>query len=140
MTLVRQADCRRTETPNGVMTTLATPTQGNATGLALWRVDMDPERRGPRHAADAEQVWSFLDGTATIDLGDRRFTVAPGDTVVMPADVPRQVTTGPRNGFAAVVTAPAGTQVYVLPDPGAAEENCDLAPKGDERLVPLWAR
>ncbi|GLZ07674.1 hypothetical protein Acsp03_51400 [Actinomadura sp. NBRC 104412] len=140
MTLVRQADCRRTETPNGVMTTLASPTQGGAADLALWRVDMIPDRRGPRHAADTEQVWSCLDGAATIDLGGQELTVGPGDTVVMPADVPRQVTTGPDGGFSAVVTAPAGTQVYVLAEPGEEQRPCDLAPKGDERLVPLWAR
>jgi quercetin dioxygenase-like cupin family protein len=140
MTLVRHADCRRTETPNGVMTTLASPTQGASTGLALWRADMDADRRGPRHAADAEQVWSFLEGTATIDLGGREFTVAPGDTVVMPADVPRQVTTPPESGFVAVVTAPAGSEVYIPHDPAETGERCELAPKGDERLVPLWAR
>lgn len=138
MTLVRHADCRRTETPNGVMTTLATPTQGGVTGLAVWRVDSVPGRRGPRHAADAEQVWTFLEGTATIELGGRELAVGPGDTVVMTPDVPRQVTAGPDGGFVAVVTAPAGCEVYIPQD--AANEPCDLAPQGDERLVPLWAR
>ncbi|MFI0355182.1 cupin domain-containing protein [Actinomadura sp. 9N407] len=137
MTLIRHADCRRTETPNGVMTTLASPTQGDA-GTAVWRVDMLPGRTGPLHTFDTEQVWSCLDGGATIDLGGRGLTVGPGDTVVMPAGVPRQVTTGAEGGFVAVVTAPGGSRVY-NPE-GAADDPCDIAPKGDERLVPPWIR
>ncbi|GAA2448438.1 hypothetical protein GCM10010191_77360 [Actinomadura vinacea] len=136
MTLVRSADRRRTETPNGVMTTLASPTQGGAR-TAVWHVDMAPGRTGPLHAFDTEQIWSCLDGAATIDLGGTILTVTPGDTVVMPADVLRQVTTGPSHGFTAVVAAPAGTQAYT---PRGHEEPGDLAPKGDERLVPRWAR
>ncbi|GAA3974446.1 hypothetical protein GCM10023085_66230 [Actinomadura viridis] len=135
MTLIRHAECRRTETPNGVMTTLASPTQGDAV-MAVWRVDMTPGRRGPLHAFDTQQVWSFLEGSATIDLGGRGLGVGPGDTVVLPADVPRQVTT--EEGFAAIVTAPAGARAY---NPsGVGGEPCDLAPKDDERIVPLWAR
>lgn len=38
MSVVLSADSRRTETPNGFMTTLASPTQGQA-GQAVWRVD-----------------------------------------------------------------------------------------------------
>src|SRR5688500_14151626 len=103
MTLVRNADGRRTETPNGTMTTFATPTQGGTAGLAVWRVDMLPGRTGPRHAFDTEQVWTFLDGAATVDVGGRTERVGPGDTLVLPADVARQMTTGADTGFTAVV-------------------------------------
>lgn len=123
---IRDADSRRTETPNGVMTTLASPTQGDA-GMAVWRVDMAAGRTGPRHAFDTEQVWSFLDGTATVDLDGRVLEVGPGDTVIMPADVPRQVTTGPANGFTAVVAAHAGCLVYD-PDARVDESRCEIAP------------
>ncbi|MEW2354384.1 cupin domain-containing protein [Spirillospora sp. NPDC029432] len=133
MTLIRHADRRRTETPNGVMTTFASPTQGG-TGTAVWHVDMPAGRQGPRHAFETEQIWCFLDGAATIDLGAETLTVTAGDTVVMPADVPRQVTTGTETGFTAVVTAPAGSRVY------NADSDCDIAPKDGERLVPPWAR
>jgi quercetin dioxygenase-like cupin family protein len=136
MTLVRTADGRRTETPNGVMTTLASPTQGGA-GLAVWRVDMTPDRTGPLHAFDTEQVWSFLDGAATVRIGDLDHAVGPGDVVVIPADAPRQITTEP--GFSAVVSAPAGTRVYD-PTGAAFADQCDAAPKGPAPQVPLWAR
>lgn len=135
MTLIRAAESRRTETPNGVMTTLATPTQGGTSGLAVWRVDMAPGRTGPRHAFDTEQIWTFLDGTATVDLGGRALQAAPGDTLVLPPDVPRQMTTD--GGFTAVVTAPAGCLVYD-PDAAVSDAKCDLEPQGDERIVPPW--
>lgn len=139
MTLIRNADGRRTETPNGTMTTFATPTQGGTAGLAVWRVDMAPGRTGPLHAFDTEQVWTFLDGTATIDLDGRRLEAGPGDTVVMPADAPRRIASRPDAGFTAVVAAHADCLVY---DPEAVVDDakCEIAPQGDERLVPPWAR
>ncbi|GAA4085486.1 cupin [Actinomadura miaoliensis] len=134
MTLVRDADARRTRTPNALMTTLATPTQGGTGAVAVWRVDMPAGRRGPLHAIDAEQVWSFLDGDATIELGGRVLEAAAGDTVVMAADVPRRVTT--EGGFVAVVAAAAGGRVY---NPDGVGDGCEMAPKGTDRIVPPWA-
>lgn len=139
MTLVRDADGRRTETPNGTMTTFATPTQGGTAGLAVWRVDMLPGKAGPRHAFDTEQVWTFLEGSVVVDVGGRTERVGRGDTLVLPADVPRQMTTGAEAGFTAVVAAHAGCLVYD-PDALVDEGRCDIAPQGDERLVPPWAK
>jgi quercetin dioxygenase-like cupin family protein len=138
MTLVRDAESRRTETPNGVMTTFATPTQGGTEGIAVWRVDMAPGRTGPLHAFDTEQVWTFLDGAATVDLDGRTLEAGPGDTLVLPADLPRQMTTGD-SGFTAVVAAHAGCLAY---DPKARVDDgkCELEPQGADRIVPPWAR
>ncbi|TDC89674.1 cupin domain-containing protein [Actinomadura sp. 7K507] len=139
MTLIRDTESRRTETPNGTMTTLATPTQGGTRGIAVWRVDMAPGKTGPLHAFDTEQVWTFLDGTATIDLDGHKLEPGPGDTVVLPADTPRQMTSPPGTGFTAVVAAHAGCLAYD-PDAVVDDTKCDIAPQGDERLVPPWAR
>lgn len=94
---------------------------------------------GPAHVFDTELVWSWLRGAAVVELGGERFEVGPGDTMVLPADVPRQMFADPGAGFAAIVVGPVGTQVY---NPGgvSAADACDLAPKGAERTVPLWAR
>lgn len=137
MPLVRSADSRRSTTPNGVMTTLASPTQGGAT-QAVWRVDMPAGNGGPYHACDGEQVWTFLTGGATVELGGETADVQAGDTVVMPPGVARRVTGG-EEGFSAIVAAPAGIEVY---NPGgvSAPDACDLAPKGTDRLVPPWVR
>ncbi|WP_141582908.1 cupin domain-containing protein [Actinomadura sp. WMMA1423] len=137
MTLIRSAESRRTETPNAVMTTAATPTQGGTEGIAVWRVEWRPGRTGPLHAFDTEQVWTFLDGAAVVDLDGRKLEAGAGDTVVLPAGAPRQMATGD-TGFTAVVAARAGCLVY---DPEALvdETRCAIAPQGDERIVPPWA-
>ncbi|WP_165974733.1 cupin domain-containing protein [Nonomuraea deserti] len=138
MTIVLSAESRRIETPNGVMTTLASPSQGGAE-QAVWRVDARPGMVGPVHAFDAELVWTWLDGAAVVELGGERFEVGAGDTMVLPAGVSRQMLADPERGFVSIVAAPPGAHVY---NPGgvSAPDACDLAPKGAERTVPPWAR
>ncbi|GGO61554.1 cupin domain-containing protein [Nonomuraea cavernae] len=138
MAVIRDAQARRIETPNGVMTTLASPTQG-AAGQAMWRVDATPGMAGPVHAFDGESVWTWLAGAGTVDLGGERFELAAGDTMVLPAHVTRRMFADPEHGFAAIVTAPAGIQVYNqegLAAPGA----CDLVPEGTVRMPLPWAQ
>ncbi|UGT60756.1 cupin domain-containing protein [Nocardia asteroides] len=110
MPVITRDQARHTETPAGAMTTLASPTLGNAAS-ALWRVRMAPHAAGPEHRIDVEQIWTVLDGGAEITLGTEKVTLAPGDTAVLPADVPRQITAGAW-GLTAVATAPAGAQAY----------------------------
>ena len=107
MPVVRNADARRMSTPNATMTTLASPTLGNARA-ALWRVEMVPGSSGPLHSFDVEQLWTVLDGAATVELDGEPLAVGPGDTVVMPAGLPRRVHADPTAGFTALVTAPGG--------------------------------
>jgi len=134
MPVIRHADSRRTETPNAVMTTLASPSQGGA-GHAIWRVDMRPGQAGPLHAIDTEQVWTVLDGGASVELDGELLTVAPGDTLILPADAPRRFTADPQAGFAAIAAAPAGTRAYTLDGTRVGTE-C-AAPDG-EKLIPAW--
>ncbi|GAA4457654.1 cupin domain-containing protein [Phytohabitans houttuyneae] len=134
MPVIRHAQSRRTETPNAVMTTLASPTQGGA-GQAVWRVDMRPGQSGPLHAIDTEQVWTVLGGAAVIEVGDQAHTVEPGDTVVIPADTPRRVRTRPADGLVALVVAPAGMRAYTL-DGTAVAPTCAV-PDAD-KLIPAW--
>lgn len=134
MPVIRNADSRRTQTPNAVMTTLASPGQGGA-GQAVWRVDMRPGQAGPLHAFDTELVWTVLDGSATVELDGETLTVQPGDTLILPADAPRRITAGPAAGFAAIAAAPAGTRAYPLD--GTRVSPACAAPDGD-KLVPAW--
>ncbi|MEV0235151.1 cupin [Nonomuraea sp. NPDC050786] len=108
MTVIRAAEARRSETPAGVMTTFASPTQGGAS-RSLWRVDARPGAEGPVHDFDSEQVWSWVAGAATVELGGDTFSVAAGDTVVMPARTVRRIVADPA-GYTAIVTAPAGAR------------------------------
>jgi quercetin dioxygenase-like cupin family protein len=116
------------------MTTLASPSQGGA-GQAVWRVDMRPGQAGPRHAIDAEQVWTVLAGGATVELDGQVLTVGPGDTLVMPADTPRRLTADPAAGFTAIAVAPAGTRAYTLD--GTTVAPGSATPDG-EKLIPAW--
>ena len=134
MPVIRGAECRRTETPNAVMTTLASPTQGQAAS-AVWRVDMRPGQAGPLHGIDAEQVWAVLAGGATVQLAAETFAVQPGDTIVVPADLPRRVIADPVAGFAAIVAAPASMRAYPL-DGSVVGAHCAV-PDGD-KLLPAW--
>ena len=133
MPVIRHAESRRTETPNAIMTTLASPTQGGA-GQVVWRVDMNPGQTGPLHGIDTEQVWTVLAGAATVELAGEPLVIEPGDTLVIPADAPRRLTPT-RTGFAAVVVAPAGMRAYRL-DGGSVALACAV-PDGD-KLVPAW--
>jgi quercetin dioxygenase-like cupin family protein len=134
MPVIRRAETRRTETPNAVMTTLASPIQGGA-GQAVWRVDMRPGQAGPLHAIDTEQVWTVLDGGATVELDGQALTLGPGDTIILPADAPRRVSADPEAGLAAIAVAPAGTRAYTL-DGTRVAPGCAV-PDGD-KLVPAW--
>ena len=134
MNVIRDTETRRTETPNAVMTTLASPTQGNS-GQAVWRVEMAAGKTGPLHGIDAEQVWTVLAGGASIEAGADTATLAPGDTIVLPADVARRITADPDAGLVALVAAPASMRAYVLQGsvPGPHPESTDA-----DRIVPGW--
>ncbi|MEV5496215.1 cupin domain-containing protein [Nonomuraea fuscirosea] len=123
MAVIHADDARRSETPGGVMTTLASPTQGGAS-RALWKVEAKPGAEGPVHDFDVEQVWSWVAGAATVELGGERFEVTAGDTVVMPARTVRRVLADPATGYTAVVTAAAGARAF--------------AADGTEYGVPPW--
>lgn len=90
--VIRPETVRRTETPNAVMTTLASPSQGATGELSVWRIEMREGQRGPRHVFDREQVWHVVSGAADFAVGDELLHVRAGDTVVLPARVERQVT------------------------------------------------
>lgn len=123
MPVIRQAEQRRSETPNAVMTTLASPTLGGAE-RSLWRIDMAPGQAGPPHTFDVEQIWTVLDGGASIELDGELLALSTGDGVVLPAAVPRRVIADPSAGLAAIATA--------------SREARALLADGTDRGVPPW--
>jgi len=96
--VVKRADVRTTVTPNATMTTLASPTLGATSGRSLWEVDMAAGASGPLHVFDTEQIWTVLDGRATIDIASVTHPLDTGDTIVIPGRTERRVhtTTGCR--------------------------------------------
>lgn len=134
MPVIRHADARRTETPNAVMTTYASPTQGS-TSLAMWHVDMGAGKQGPLHAMDVEQIWTLLSGSAVVSLAGEALSLFAGDTVALPAGAARQISTD--DGFTAIVASPSPAHAY-NPDAVTPEGACGMAPKDDERVLPPW--
>lgn len=109
MPVIRSAERRVTETPNAVMTTFASPTQGGA-ARAVWRVDMRPGAAGPVHVFDVEQVWIVVGGAASVEIGEEIHALDEGDAAVIPAGAVRRIHADPQRGLAAIVTAPARAQ------------------------------
>lgn len=134
MTVIRSADSRRTETPNGVMTTLASPSQGGSR-QSVWRVEMAPGARGPVHVFDTDQVWTVLAGGARIALAAETVEVGRGDTAILPAGVRRQVFADGTEGLVAIACAPATTRIPWA-DPSVAVPSCAVL-EGD-RILPDW--
>lgn len=123
MTHIPADQARRSETPNAVMTTLASPTQGGA-GLALWRVEMAPGATGPEHLFDVEQIWTVLDGSAVAVVDGAPHPLAPGDTLILRGGQVRRIQADPEAGFIAVVAAAPGARA--------------LLTDGADRGVPPW--
>jgi quercetin dioxygenase-like cupin family protein len=91
VTPIRAGSERRTETPNGTMTTLASPTQGQTMALSLWRVEMQQGHRSPRNVVDVEEVWHVLRGEVAITVGEQAVELTDGDTLVIPENVARHI-------------------------------------------------
>jgi quercetin dioxygenase-like cupin family protein len=90
-TPVHARQARKTETPNALMTTLASPSQGATAELSMWLVDMRAGQQGPLHVFDVEQIWHVLQGQAEIAVDAEHASLGPGDTLVLVAGVHRQV-------------------------------------------------
>jgi quercetin dioxygenase-like cupin family protein len=89
--VVRAGASRRSETPNGVMTTAASPTLGGTRELSLWWVEMAEGASTPEHVFDSELLWSLVEGSARMRLDDDSYDLSPGDTAVLPAGVVRHI-------------------------------------------------
>lgn len=88
--IVRAADTRRTETPNAVMTTLASPATAETAALSLWRVELAAGASGPLHTMDSEQIWTVDAGSAACAVGGTHHDLATGDTIQIAANAERQ--------------------------------------------------
>lgn len=90
--VVSAADTRRTETPNAVMTTLASPETAETAALSLWRVELAAGASGPVHTMDSEQIWTVDAGSGACTVGEVRHDLEAGDTIRIAADAERQFT------------------------------------------------
>jgi quercetin dioxygenase-like cupin family protein len=90
-TPIPAAGARRTETPNALMTTLASPSQGGTAELSMWLVDMRAGQQGPLHVFTVEQIWHVLRGQVKISVDTEHSVLGSGDTLAVAAGAQRQV-------------------------------------------------
>jgi quercetin dioxygenase-like cupin family protein len=121
--VIRATERRRSATPAGVMTTLASPTQGETAGLSLWQVEMAEGGSGPLHVFDTEQIWTVLEGELSVQIAGEVQALGAGDTVVIPAELERKVAA--RTDARLIVCGHAGAIARVPGEP---------APRG----TPAW--
>jgi quercetin dioxygenase-like cupin family protein len=114
---------RCTETPNAVMTTVASPTQGPTTELSVWKVQMRAGQQGPLHVFDREQVWHVLGGEIDVVVDDASVRLRPGDAVVIAAATQRQI------------TARADADLIVC---GRGDAVASVPGEADSRGTPAW--
>jgi len=111
MKIINETAERTTTTAAATMAGLAAPSQGSIE-LSTWRVRMPADSRGPVHTVDREQVFMPVTGSFTVTLAGDTGTVAPGQAVILPAGVVRQIAVadGPAE---ALVCMPVGGQATV---------------------------
>jgi len=59
--------------------------------VAVWRTTMQPGSAGPVHTVDREQVIVVLSGELTATVRDQTVLAGPGDALLLPAGVVRQL-------------------------------------------------
>jgi quercetin dioxygenase-like cupin family protein len=91
------------------ITSLAAPSRGS-TEVALFRTEVPPGGGLPRHHHDHLDVFTVERGGAEFSIGEERFTVAPGDSVVVPIGRWHHLEAGP-DGATITVAMLGGTKL-----------------------------
>jgi quercetin dioxygenase-like cupin family protein len=63
--------------------------QNSSVSLTLFAFDKDEEIS--THASHGDAMVSLLDGKAQITIGEKKFNLSAGETIIMPAEVPHAV-------------------------------------------------
>jgi len=82
--------------------------QNPAISMTLFAFDKDEEIS--THASDGDALVMVLDGEGEIKIGDKRFSVKKGESIVMPAQTPHSVKATQRFKMFLVVVFPAKQQ------------------------------
>jgi quercetin dioxygenase-like cupin family protein len=91
------------------ITSLAAPSRGS-TEVALFRTEVVAGGGLPRHRHDHLDVFTVERGGGTFSIGDERFDVGPGDSVIVPVGEWHHLEAGPE-GATITVTMLGGTKM-----------------------------
>jgi quercetin dioxygenase-like cupin family protein len=75
-------------------------------GVTLAVVELEPNSVVPEHHHHNEQLGLVLQGSMTFTIGGERRDLVPGDTYIIPANVPHDVATGPAGAVVIDVFSP----------------------------------
>ncbi|GAA1143630.1 mannose-6-phosphate isomerase-like protein (cupin superfamily) [Kitasatospora gansuensis] len=84
MPVIRSTQTTVHEIHGARFTVHANPTTGSAE-LCAWRLDVPAGTPGTPHTVSREEVLHLLAGSPDVVLDGERSTLAPGDTVIVPA-------------------------------------------------------
>jgi quercetin dioxygenase-like cupin family protein len=74
--------------------------------ITLAVVELEPNSIVPEHHHTNEQLGIVLQGSLTFTIGGETRTLGPGDTYVIPGEVPHDVVTGPKGAVVVDVFSP----------------------------------
>lgn len=125
MTITRGADVELLDTPGRNRTgALATASRG-AREVGVYRQRQMPGGANPAHTHDREEVMVVTAGRVTVTVGDERFEIGSGDTVIVPARTLHRIENGTDEPAEWLLVAPAGTRFF-------GENGAEM--------TPAWAR
>jgi mannose-6-phosphate isomerase-like protein (cupin superfamily) len=102
--------------PGTVFTGLASPSRGDSSETAVWRIKMRAGTPATAHSVTRTEVFVALAGTAQVRIAGRTEMLTSGDTLVVPANTVFELSAPGRDDFEAVVSFPVGGQAAM---PGA---------------------
>jgi quercetin dioxygenase-like cupin family protein len=104
-------------------TSLATPSTGSEE-TSVWVVEIDPGVPATPHSLTREEVFVVLDGIADTLVEGRPGRARRGDAIVVPPDVPFEITNGGEGPLRLLCCLPVGGQAVTA----------------DGRFTPPWAQ
>lgn len=125
MPVTRSVDSPTWQLRDTVFTGLASPSRGDSSETAVWRIKMRAGTPATAHSVTRTEVFVALAGSAEVRIAGETDTLAPGDTLVVPANMVFELSTPGIDDFEAVVLLPVGGQAAM---PGA------------EPFTPPWAQ
>jgi mannose-6-phosphate isomerase-like protein (cupin superfamily) len=90
-------------------TSLATPSRGSIE-TAVWQVEIEVDAPATPHSLTREEVMVVLDGTAAVRIGASQGFAQRGDTIVVPADTPFELSNGGSGVLRLLCCLPVGGQ------------------------------
>lgn len=124
MPIIRAENAPAFTLPSLTVRGLAAPSRGSRE-TSVWRISVAPGAAGVPHSLDREEIFVALAGSAVATLGEERFELRAGDTLIVPAGQLFALGTASSTAFEALAIAPVGVRA-TLP--------------GGEPFAPPWSQ